>query len=230
MSHQQPPGHPQGQPPQHVSQEAYGQPQAYGHPQGYGPTQGQWAPGQPPPKKKSKALLFVLGGFGLFMTCGIIGAMADKDSGSSQQSSSAKGGASASVAALPWMSTVIENCAAYKAAPNDIKKSDVFNRNQAHLTGVNVADARGTLTMLSTSQGGDELRLGIKVGDVEFKTGSLFYAINRGSPVYAAASEMTRGQCVIFSASNIKAASLMERSQVCDFEYLANISSLAPCQ
>lgn len=131
---------------------------------------------------------------------------------------------------LPWVETVEANCAAYKAAPNQIKKSEVFNRNTALIGKTKVSNVKGELTSLTTTQGGDELSLRVKVGEVEFHTESLFGPIKKGSAVYKAATDLSEGQCVVFSASSLKASSLMEESMVCDPEYFAVFTSIAPCK
>lgn len=90
-------------------------------------------------------------------------------------------------------------------------------------------NARGRLTGLSTNQGGSELTITIKADDVEFQTEGLFAPITQGSAVYNVAADMKTGQCVVFSAKRLKAASMTERAQVCDLKYFADFTSLAPC-
>lgn len=133
-------------------------------------------------------------------------------------------------AQLPWLATVRSNCEAYNAAPNEIKKSAVFRKNKAHLKTVSVKDVKGKLKSMSTDQGGSEVTLRIMVGSVEFATESLMGAIKRGSNVYKQVTDLTEGQCVIFSAKKIEAKSMMEQSKVCDFEYFAKFTDVKPCQ
>lgn len=104
-----------------------------------------------------------------------------------------------------------------------------FEDNKTLLRGTKVDGAHGKLTMISTNQGGGELKLTINVGDVEFTTESLLAPIVKGSAVYAAAADMKEGQCVIFSAARIRSSSMSERSKVCDTDYFANFTSLKPC-
>jgi hypothetical protein len=92
------------------------------------------------------------------------------------------------------------------------------------------SDARGKLTMIYTNQGGSDLKLTIDVGRVEFTTESLFSPMPRGSSVCNAAADMKEGECVDFSATNLAPASFLERAQVCDLEYFAVFTSLAPCR
>jgi hypothetical protein len=91
------------------------------------------------------------------------------------------------------------------------------------------AHARGTLAQLSTNQGGSELTLGIKVGEVEFTTEALFAPVKKGSPVYKAAAELREGQCVVFSADKLEPSSMLEESKVCDLDYFANFTAMKPC-
>ena len=132
--------------------------------------------------------------------------------------------------ALPWIAEVKSGCAAYKSAPNEIKKSAVFNEVKALVARTTVESVRGKLKQLSTNQGGSEVTIRIDVGDVEFTTEGLFSAIKKGTPVYDAAAEMKIGQCVIFSAEKLKPSSITEQSQVCDTEYFATFTKLAPCE
>ena len=129
---------------------------------------------------------------------------------------------------LPWISQVQANCSAYRAAPNEIKKSAVFRSNNATLSGAKVFGVRGKLTELTTSQGGDSLRLTITVGDVEFQTSPLD-SIAQGSATYNAAADLATGQCVVFSATQLSSSSVLEQSKVCDTEYFARFTSLSRC-
>lgn len=130
---------------------------------------------------------------------------------------------------FPWLATVRDNCARYKDAPNEIKKSAIFGDNTALLGKVTVSGAKGRLSSLTTNKGGSDLRLVIKSGDVEFATESLLSPIKKGTPVYNAAAELRQGACVVFSARNLKASSMAERSRVCDAEYFVDFTSVGPC-
>jgi hypothetical protein len=131
---------------------------------------------------------------------------------------------------LPWLGAAKSNCASYMLAANEIKKSAIFTENTALLSAATVQKVRGKLTRISTNRGGTELRLQVIVGRVEFNTESLFGPVKKGTDVYAAASDLAEGQCVIFSGNRIKASSISERAQVCDTEYFINFTSLEPCQ
>lgn len=189
--------------------------------------------GSPTKKKMGIVKLFFVVLGGLFLLCflgSIFGGKSRSGGGSSAAPSDAPAAPAPEVAQLPWITTVNDNCAKYKAAPNEIKKSAIFNENETLISKAKVSNVTGKLAALRTDQGGDELSLKIKVGEVDFHTESLFGAIKKGSAVYNAAAEMTVGQCVVFSASSLKASSMVERSKVCDTEYFAVFTSIAPCK
>ncbi len=121
------------------------------------------------------------------------------------------------------------NCAEYRTAPNEIKKSAIFNAHKSFVARTKLADVRGTLTEISTNQGGGELKLSIKVGDAEFVTEALLAPVKKGSRVYRAAAEMHEGQCVIFSADKLEPSSMVEESKICDTDYFASFTALKPC-
>lgn len=133
-------------------------------------------------------------------------------------------------AQLPWVSAVKTNCTAYDAAPNEIKKSDIFNANQNLLASADAPGIVGTLKQLSTNEGGSRLTLEVKVGDMELTQGiKPFSAIARGTPIYIAATNMTEGSCILFSAKNFEPGSVLERSKVCDLDYNVEFTSVSPC-
>jgi hypothetical protein len=222
---QQPPGW--GSPNQ---QQGYGQ-QGYGPPPGYPP---------PPPKKKTSPWTWLGAIFGAMFLCGGLkacGKGASEGSNTTSSSRPREQGASApqtsrkdqEQAALPWVAEVHANCERYKGAPNEIKKSAIFNENAALVAKASVKSVKGKLARLSTNQGGDELTIEVDVGDVELSTEGLMSPIRKGSAIYTAASEMSTGQCVVFSADHFKPSSLVEQSKVCDTEYFANFTALAAC-
>ena len=182
-------------------------------------------------KKKHGCLAYLAAGmFLLFAIWQFFGSWKDRESPIPTQSVPTFGTlAPETLKALPWLTEVQANCEGYKAAPNDIKRSEVFRTNEAALRRVRIKDAQGTLRTLSTSQGGDELRLVVGAGNVKFATESLFGAIKRGSGVYKQASALREGSCVVFSAGAIQASSLTERSKVCDLDYFAKFTSVRPC-
>lgn len=182
----------------------------------------------PTSKAASKKWLWLLLGLGSVGGCCCLGIVASAATGRGEARATARP-ASSAAPDLPWLADVASNCAAYSAAPNDIKKSSVFRENEMLLSRTSVNNAQGRLETLRTNQGGSELSLRIKVGNASFATESLFAPIKEGSAVYRAASDMKVGQCVRFSAGPIKAASLSERAMVCDFDYFATFTSVAPC-
>ena len=197
---------------------------------------------QPPPKKKTSPWVWVAVVFGALFACGGIKNCGKSTTEVTSANSSPPDRAAAApptsrraqtkdevASQLPWVAEVHSNCERYKSAPNEIKKSAIFNDNSSLVAKSSVKNMKGKLSRLSTNQGGDELTLEIDVGDVEFSTEGLLSPIKKGSAVYNAAAEMTKGQCVIFSASGFKASSMVEQSQVCDTEYFATFTALSSC-
>ena len=213
------------------------QQQVYGQQQGYGPPPGYQQP--PPPKKKTSPWVWLGAIFGSLFLCGGLKACGKNVNEGSNTSSQQQRDQTASTpqtsrqaqaqSALPWVTEVRSNCERYKSAPNEIKKSAIFNDNAALVSKASVKNVKGRLARLSTNQGGDELTIEVDVGDVEFATEGLMSPIKKGSGIYNAASEMSTGQCVVFSADHFKPSSMVEQSKVCDTEYFANFTSLAAC-
>jgi hypothetical protein len=191
--------------------------------QGYSAQQPGHGYNAPPPKKGMSGCLIavIVAGCLLLGTCGVfvvIGALAHKGADGST-------GAADDSALPPWVTTVKDNCAKYKAAPNEIKKSAVYNDNEAVVKASSVAGMQGKLRRLRTSQGGGDVDITIRAGSLQFTANN----IAKGSPVYQAATDMTEGQCVIFSAETLEAASLVEQSKVCDLDYFAHFTELKAC-
>ncbi|EYF05991.1 hypothetical protein [Chondromyces apiculatus] len=224
---------------------------SYQQPHGYGP---HWqAPGYgqpphpppPPPKKTNTRTILAIGCGGFWVLVTLIGVLGKRGADSTSASGTTTVAPSSSAtpstpprraapapgpSELPWLATVKENCAEYRDAPNDIKRSAIFNAHKSFVRAMKLTDVRGTLTTISTNQGGSDLTLKIEVGDdVEFTTEALFAPVKKGSQVYRAAAEMREGQCVVFSADKLEPSSMMEMSKVCDTEYFANFTSLKPC-
>ena len=96
----------------------------------------------------------------------------------------------------------------YQNAPNEIKKSDVFNASREHTCsykqkyGDSFSNWTGTVSTISTDQGGDEVTVFSIVSDeqgipVVYKE----LGIKRGSPLYRQISEYAIGQKVHFTFS-----------------------------
>ena len=130
---------------------------------------------------------------------------------------------------LPWLGQIQENCRSYNAAPNDIKRSEIFRANESALGRVRIKEVKGKLRDLFTTQGGGRLRLRISVGSVAFSTEIIFDPIARGSKVYAQASTLQEGDCVVFSARSIESNSMLEKSKVCSFGHFATFTAVRRC-
>ena len=108
----------------------------------------------------------------------------------------------------------------------------MFRQATALLKKQSVKDVRGTLTKLSTLQGGKEVTIKIEVegpaGNVTFDTGMSNW-LKRGTAVYNQIGELAEGQCVVFSAKNLDPASLLEKSKVCDWDFHVKFTQVKPC-
>ena len=156
------------------------------------------------------------------MFCGGLGAIAEQGEEIQQQEQAA------TAATLPWIDTVRANCARYEAAPNEIRKSEVFNENEQFIGGTQLSDVQGTLESMRTSQGGGGLTIKVAVGAATFANGPLD-GIGSSSPLYQAAGDLVEDGCVQFSATVRGAASVVERSKVCDLDYYVDWTSVGPC-
>lgn len=229
------------QPPQH----GYGpppQPQ-YGPPQGYGPP-GYPQPGygQPPPKQgMSTGLKIVLaivgvGAIGTLGTCAMCAAVMHKAAGNSAPSLTAADGK-----AFDFLTGIAGFDQRYDQAPNEIKKSAVFNEARAweqtfFKDSPNITDWKGTIASLTTNKGGERLSLTVRLGskferpDVEFMQGGLFGGIDKNSPLYKQASEFVEGSCVLFSGKvEPKASNITEALSMSSPEYKIDFSALKAC-
>jgi hypothetical protein len=96
----------------------------------------------------------------------------------------------------------------YEAAPNEIKKSDIFNASRTHTCsfkekyGDTFNNWTGTVADISTDQGGDEiLKFSIESDEQGVSVSYQQMGIKRGSPLYKQIAEFTIGQKVYFTFS-----------------------------
>lgn len=130
---------------------------------------------------------------------------------------------------IPWIAKAKEFCQQYRDAPNEIKKSAVFNKSEAFLKKQKLKELKGTIEEISTSQGGGVLHLEINVGDITFTTPA-FSAIKKGSTVYKQVTELAEDQCVIFTASNVESFGLTESTMVCNHDdFYVKFRKVKPC-
>jgi hypothetical protein len=134
---------------------------------------------------------------------------------------------------------------AYASAPNDIKKSGLFNGARTYEAGFfkerknTIAAWKGWIDDISTSKGGGSLRLRVKIGDagfggfkVSFETGYEMdeNGIPSGSPVYAAVADLKEKDCVIFSGRvKPREKSISESGAMSGPEYSLSFTSVSPC-
>lgn len=221
LNNQNPSQHPQDQGPEH--------PQAYEHPQGPAQTLTP-TEGQAPRKKKRGPLFIVLVVFGVLMacamsTCAVLGIVhKDKLKYVSPLFRKTKID-DATAAALPWMRTVAEACKVYEPASYAEQKK-IFEDNEEFLRTETVSDVRGVVKSHIQLASSELVYLEIGVDNV------LFIAkVHGDSPLFATAAGMEEGQCVIFSANEIRIDPSFDKGgDLCDYEFDINLTSIAPCQ
>jgi hypothetical protein len=132
---------------------------------------------------------------------------------------------------IPWLAQVQQTCQRYKAQPNDIQKSAVFQENQAFVRGKQLVSVRGVLESASTGHGGGGLFLRTKVGRAVFGEAM----IRESDPIYAQAANLSEGQCVVFSGGVGDTSMVgglfepMEQARICQMEYDFEFVSISAC-
>lgn len=117
-------------------------------------------------------------------------------------------------------------CSDYDTKKNDILRSEVFREAQKQLRTVQIIERRGVLKVLSTDQGGSVARIELDARGATV----LSRPIRRGTRVYKQLVDLGEGECVVFSADNLRANSLLERSKVCDPDFTARITTISRCR
>jgi len=123
-----------------------------------------------------------------------------------------------------FVSQVQGNCSRYDAAPNDIQKSQIFNENQSLIRNQRLS-FQGTLGALETNQGGSMATVRVDGGGAHFTERNIM----NGLPLYTAVSNMSVGDCVQTSLRITQPNSLVERSKVCDLDYVVDFEAITAC-
>lgn len=126
---------------------------------------------------------------------------------------------------LPWLASVEQACQRYKAAPNDIQKSAVFNENQEFVRGQQLTNIQGTLESATTGHGGGGLLLKTRVGKASF----LSSFIDQNSSLYSQAGNLVPGQCVTFTGAVENTSLGFEEGRVCDMDFMLDFASITAC-
>jgi hypothetical protein len=124
-----------------------------------------------------------------------------------------------------WLREVESNCKAYNDAPNEIKRSDLFNQNQSLIKGQKLRGVHGRLKRIDTNQGGSEVHLWADIGGFSFtsmsptlKGGALKSIVGiegvSGS-VKNSLREMREGQCVKIFGKVKDTMTGTEKGRVC---------------
>ncbi|MBI5477540.1 MAG: hypothetical protein HY906_01720 [Deltaproteobacteria bacterium] len=113
---------------------------------------------------------------------------------------------------LPFVVERSEFCEKYKAAPNQIKKSAVFNdyRKAAKAKRHAFKDVLGTVKDIKTPQGGGHVLFKVQVpfgeatndGGLEY-FGSTLYEIKKGTALYTKVGELKEGDQVKIGGANL---------------------------
>jgi len=132
----------------------------------------------------------------------------------------------------------------YDNAPNEIKKSEIFNqsRNYEKHFFANVGDVvqnwKGRLNIIGTTKGGSSLRLSVKIGDNSFFGYHIYFregygmldGITPSSNIYHQASEFKEGDCIIFSGKvDPEESSLTESGAMNSPTYNIHFTDLRQC-
>lgn len=130
--------------------------------------------------------------------------------------------------ALPWLKRVAENCARYDRAEQDAERAVVLRDNSRLVASTVVASARGRLESKRVSSDGSQVLFTIAVGSAKFKP-SLLHPILADTEMFDSVQAAPIGACMQFSVRTLTAASILERSKVCDKDYFADFAVIEPC-
>lgn len=129
---------------------------------------------------------------------------------------------------LPWFRAVNENCVMYDRAAGDVERAQALSANERLIASTVIAPTRGKLESKRLTSDGGQMQFTIAVGSVKFKP-SLVHPILADTPEFELLSKLELGQCVRFSVRSLTAASILERSKVCDKDYFAQFASIQAC-
>lgn len=137
-----------------------------------------------------------------------------------------------------------EYCSKYKAAPNDIKRSEVFTEYQkaAKKGRFTVTDMTGTVDEIETpSAGGSKVLLTVETKYGEFHNNDVMEVgpfkksarkIGKGSKLYKVIGGLKEGQAVVFSGKMIVPDKnpFSEKTSVCGDKYLIQFTQIEPAK
>ena len=130
--------------------------------------------------------------------------------------------------ALPWLKRVAQNCERYDRAEQDDERAQVLKDNARLVASTVVASARGRLESKRVSSDGSQVLFTLAVGSAKFKP-SLLHPIHADTEMFERVQEAPIGSCLQFSVRTLTAASILERSKVCDKDYFADFAAIEPC-
>jgi hypothetical protein len=128
---------------------------------------------------------------------------------------------------MRWLDDVRQNCESYRKAINDIKRSEIYRRNEALLDSIQLDQVRMKLTTLYTPKGGAWVRL--RFEDYLSNLALVQDKIAIDTSVYKSASSMATGQCVQVTGKLSGSTSILEESRVCSLDYRIELGTLEWC-
>lgn len=129
---------------------------------------------------------------------------------------------------LPWLKRVAENCERYDRATQDAERAQALRDNARLVASTVVASARGRLESKRVSSDGSQVLFTIAVGTAKFKP-SLLHPILADTEMFERVQQAPIGACLQFSVRTLTAASILERSKVCDLDYFADFAVIEAC-
>ncbi|MEZ4231326.1 MAG: hypothetical protein R3B89_19265 [Polyangiaceae bacterium] len=130
--------------------------------------------------------------------------------------------------ALPWLKRVAENCERYDRAEQDAERAQALKDNARLVASTVIASARGRLESKRVSSDGSQVLFTIAVGSAKFKP-SLLHPIHADTEMFQHVQDAPIGACMQFSVRTLTAASILERSKVCDKDYFADFAAVELC-
>jgi hypothetical protein len=129
---------------------------------------------------------------------------------------------------IAWVKEIESYCNSYQSAANEIKASAVYNnfvKNFDTNKKRAVSNVMGSLESMSTDHGGDAVLIDIKIGSYSFLDSA-----KKNTKVYDQATNLSVGQCVIFSGEFNGGIGFTEKGTVCPDTFSGTISSITLCK
>jgi hypothetical protein len=128
---------------------------------------------------------------------------------------------------LLWINPILENCNSYLQSKNDIQRSNYYNLNAIYISNLEIKNLKMGIGSIETNKGGSVVHLEF----YEQYTDLMLIQKNIpfDSEIYKSAENFERNECVIVSGKIWSAASLFEKSEVCNPHYRIRLTDLQKC-